>query len=286
VLYRVLSRFTQVLAPFCPFLAESLWERLGHTESVHLSDWPTVDESLIDLELSKEISCVRKIITAGLAIRARERIRVRQPLSTLRVAQRTKIELGPYLDYIREELNVKTVEILENPDEIAQRIGKPNAQLIGPKLGKATQEVIKLAKEGAFTVNADETISVGNYTLQKEEMEICFVGKDNLIVESTSDAVVALNTVLTPELEMEGYARDLVRQIQELRKDAELNISDRIELSIQGADDILSAHGSYICQETLSENLLPLMPNPLISRTIEVGQRNVDVLLRKVSLDK
>ena len=281
-LHRVLSRFTQILAPFCPFLAESVWQRLGFSESVHLSQWPTLEKAFINESLSEEIALVREIITAGLAIRAREKQRVRQPLAKLFLASARTLDFGRYGAAIKEELNIKELVQPSDVSEIATLNVKPNAKILGPKYGAAVQSIIKLAREGKFSRNPDGTVTIGEHTLLPEEIEIQYLGRDGMAVASTRTAVVALDTRVTPALALEGNARDLVRQVQELRKEADLNIADRIELSVRGADAILAAHEAYLKNETLSVSVTrEALPNPLITKTIPVGDSTVEVALQR-----
>jgi isoleucyl-tRNA synthetase len=280
-LYRVLSRVTTMLAPFCPFVAESVWERLGHRDSVHLEKWPASESKYINEALSQQVGVARTIITAGLAIRAREKIRVRQPLPSARVALSVNVDLKRQLAAVAQELNVKSIEIVENASDIADRVAKAQAKKLGPKYGGAVQGIIKDLKEGRFTQNADGTVTVGQYTLLADEVEISFVGKQGLSVESIDGVVVALSTEITPELELEGDARDLVRAIQDLRKDADLEFSDRITLGIRGADDVLAVHRAYVMNETLATSIVEEVPNALVSKTVEIGKRTVQISLAK-----
>jgi isoleucyl-tRNA synthetase len=281
-LYRVLSRMTILLSPFCPFVAESVWERLGHHESVHFEKWPSVESQYINETLSQQVGVARTIITAGLAIRAREKIRVRQPLPSARVALSFKVDLRRQIAAIAQELNVKTIEIVENASDIADRVAKAQAKKLGPKYGAAVQGIIKDLKEGRFTQNADGTVTVGQYTLLADEVEISFVGKQGLSVESVDGVVVALSTEITPELELEGDARDLVRAIQDLRKDADLEFSDRITLGMRGADDVLAVHRAYVMNETLATSIVEEVPNALVSKKAEIGKRSVEISLAKI----
>jgi isoleucyl-tRNA synthetase len=281
-LYRVLSRMTTLLAPFCPFVAESVWERLGHQESVHFERWPEAASQYINEVLSQQVGVARTIIRAGLAIRAREGIRVRQPLPSARVALSFKVDLQRQLAAIAQELNVKSIEIVENASDIADRVAKAQAKKLGPKYGGAVQGIIKDLKEGRFTQNADGTVTVGQYTLLADEVEISFVGKQGLSVESIDGVVVALSTEITPELELEGDARDLVRAIQDLRKDADLEFSDRITLGIRGADDVLAVHREYLMNETLATSIVEEVPNALVSKKVEIGKRSVEISLAKI----
>jgi len=280
-LYRVLSRIATLLAPFCPFVAESVWERLGHKQSVHMEDWPKTEPRYIDEQQSQEVAVARTVITAGLAIRAREKIRVRQPLPRARVALSTSIDITKQIGPIAQELNVKAIEIVANASEIADRVARAQAKKLGPKYGGAVQGIIKDLKEGRFSQNADGTVSVGQYLLLDDEVEISFVGKQGLSVESENGIVVALSTEITPELELEGDARDLVRAIQDLRKEADFEFSDRIILGIRGADDIVAVHREYVSAETLTTSVVPEIKDARASKTVEIGKRSVQISVAK-----
>jgi len=249
-LLHVLKTVSKLLAPVCPFIAESVYRGLTKEKSVHLAAWPEMDESRIDEELSAETKVTRTIISLGLAIRAREDRKVRQPLAKATIALPSAIDLE--LNTIREELNVKTIEFAKNPEEIATQIVNINARALGPRLGKKVQEVIKAARAGDFEIKED-SVHVAGEILIGDEISVGFEGKEGLAAASESGIVVALDIQLTPELEREGAARDLVRVIQDLRKTADYDVSDRIQLSISGADEILKEWKDYICAETLSE---------------------------------
>ena len=280
-LYRVLSRLTTMIAPFCPFVAESVWERLGHRDSVHFEKWPAAESKYINETLSRQVGVARTIITAGLSIRAREKIRVRQPLPSARVALSFKVDMQRQLAAVAQELNVKSIEIVENASDIADRVAKAQAKKLGPKYGGAVQGIIKDLKEGRFTQNEDGTVTVGPYTLLADEVEISFVGKQGLSVESVSGVVVALSTEVSAELELEGDARDLVRAIQDLRKDADLEFSDRITLGIRGADDVIAVHREYVMNETLATSVVGEVGDALVSKPVEIGKRSVQISLAK-----
>jgi len=268
-----------MLSPFCPFIAESVWERLGHESSVHLQDWPAEDTRYIDEHLSRQVAVARTIVTTGLAIRAREKIRVRQPLSRARIALSTSVDIAKQTSAVMQELNVKTLEVVQDASEIADRVAKAQAKKLGPKYGGAVQGIIKDLKEGRFSQNADGTVQAGSYTLLSDEVEIAYVGKQGLSVESANGVVVALSTEISPELELEGDARDLVRAIQDLRKEAGLELSDRIVLGVVGADDILGAHKDYVCNETLATSLVDKVSQPVASKTVEIGKRSVQIAI-------
>jgi len=280
-LYRVLSRVTTLLAPFCPFVADSVWQRLGYEKSVHLENWPSAEAQYIDEKLSEQVAVARTVITAGLAIRAREKIRVRQPLPKARVALSTAVDISKQTGAVMQELNVKAIEFVQNASDIADRVAKAQAKKLGPKYGGAVQGIIKDLKEGRFSQNSNGTVSVGQYTLLPDEVEISFVGKQGLSVQSENGAVVALSMEITPALELEGDARDLVRAIQDLRKEAGFEFSDRITLGVHGGDDIVAAHRDYISNETLATSVVTEAQRPQLSKTVEIGKRSVRISLEK-----
>lgn len=258
-LYEVLVKLTQVISPFMPFVSESIYQNLTGGESVHLTDYPKADLSKIDKALSEEMFLTKTIVSLGLASRSKLKIKVRQPLRNLQIAlaEQYKAELkSEQLDIIQEELNVKQIEIIKNPSDLATAIAKPNAKLLGPKYGKEVQTIIQIAKTGQFERLENGNIKVMKYELTPEEMEIAYISKEGVDIETAAGILVALDTTITPELEKEGLARDLVRQIQDLRKAADYKVDDRIQVALIGANaELLESWGSYIKAETLATSL-------------------------------
>ena len=275
-LLHVLTTVSKLLAPVCPFLAEKIYRDLTGEKSVHLSSWPEADGKVVDEKLSAEVGTTRKIISLGLALRAREEIKVRQPLAKAIIALSQKEELE--LDTVQEELNVKEIEIAQKPEDIAEQIVEVNARSLGPRLGGKVQEIIKLAKEGKFEITK-AGVKVGDELLTGEEVSVGFRGKEDKAVESDSGIVIALDTKITKELELEGQARDLVRVIQELRKKADYDVSDRIELQLEGADEILKVHEKYIAAETLAQKVSKKIKDP--DKEESFGE--IKIAVRKVS---
>jgi isoleucyl-tRNA synthetase len=260
-----------------------VWERLGFKDSVHLTEWPTVRESLINDKLSKQVNLVRGMVSAGLSVRAREKLRVRLPLASAKVAVKENLaaELEPYIPVLCGELNVKTIEFLADASSIATLSAKVNARVLGPRLGARVQEVIQKVRNGEFEVIGENTIKIGDITLNPGEVEVGFAGKPGLAVESGNGFVVALDTNVTPELALEGQARDLVREIQDMRKEADLHIADRIKLSIRGADGLLKAHEEYVKSETLCVEVTSSLSKALIERSVKVDGGEITVGLVK-----
>lgn len=279
-LLQVLTTFSRLLAPFCPFIADAVHRGLTG-ETAHLADWPIANENQIDRNLSAEIAAARQIISLGLAIRAREKVKVRQPLAGATIALPQGLDRAGLLrhaDEIREELNVKNLDCVIDAGELAHQTVAVNARAAGPRLGGRIQEIIKAAKAGEFEIVADG-VRVGGELLTGDEVSVGWQGREGLAVESANGIVVALDTTLTFELVLEGQARDLVRAIQDLRKDAGYEVSDRIELSLTGAEPILAAAelASYIAEETLAR-IVPELANP--DKTAELG--GISIAIRKI----
>ncbi|MDH5596819.1 MAG: class I tRNA ligase family protein, partial [Candidatus Peregrinibacteria bacterium] len=264
-LYTVLTTLSQVIAPFMPFVSEEIYRNLTSEESVHLTDYPTPGSDKADEKLMQEMFVAKTIVSLGLAGRAKKKIKVRQPLSRVQIAlaeQYDKSLLEDQMETIMEELNVKAVEIIENASDLATVIAKPNAKLLGPKYGKEVQTIINEAKQGNFERLENGNISVLSYELAPEELEIAYMGSGGSDIETQAGILVALDMSITPELEMEGRARDIVRQIQELRKAADYKVDDRITIALIGVDSaLLSAFGDYIKAETLATEIVEEMEN-------------------------
>jgi isoleucyl-tRNA synthetase len=284
-LYYVLKRCSLLIAPLCPFISELLWERLGLTGSPHIENWPEVNDDLIKADLSSEIHTIRAMVSAGLSVRAREKLRVRLPLSTAKVALKEGMSerLKPYIPVLCGELNVKSIEFLTDASSIATVSAKVNARVLGPRLGGRVQEVIQKVRAGEFEVLKDGGIRVGEFTLGAGEAEVGFAGKEGLAVESGGDFVIALDTQITPELSLEGQARDLVREIQDMRKEADLHIADRIKLAINGIDSVLQKHSSYLMSETLCVEIVSKLDNPQLERQFDLEGFSVKIALKRDS---
>lgn len=260
-LYTVLVKFSQLLAPFMPFLSDEIYRNLTGEDSVHLSDWPTPNASQIKPELDEEIGLARRVVNLGHAIRAGKKIRVRQPLATVTIGLPKSVNPEVVLlqkDVILEELNVKNLEILKDAGQVAEYVAVPNSKLLGPKYGKDVQKIIQEAKAGNFEVQEDHSIKVAGFTLLPEEIELAFKGKEGFDVESEEGVVVALDTEVTDTLYQEGLMREVVRLVQDLRKEAGYEVSDRIQLQIktQGKlEEAVTQFSDTIKAETLAEDL-------------------------------
>lgn len=282
-LYHVLTTFCQVAAPFMPFITEYIYRELtGSREnnSVHLTDFPKADKEVVNVELSETMARVQDIIRIGLSWRAQRNIRVRQPLASITIGEEVS---QYYKDIIAEEMNVKKVIIDPSINETVTKICKPNGRLIGPKYGKDVKMIIAEAKQGNFEEHDDGTVTVAHFRLQADEFEISYIKKDDTLdIEVDKGIVVSVDGNITPDLELEGYTRDLVRFIQDARKEAGYDIADRISLSLKGdlAADIVGSFGVYLQDETLS-SLDSDLSNGDIEKEVELGDKKVVFVLKK-----
>ncbi len=262
-LYYCLVRLSQLIAPFTPFIAEEIYRNLTNAESVHLSDWPDFDESKIDKDLNAEMGLVRKIVALGHGVRAKKMVKVRQPLLKVQVALPEGIAEGMLIaqrEVILEELNVKDLELIKEASTIVDCHVTANARVLGPKYGGEVQNIIREVKEGRFEIVGDK-VKVLGFELSGEEVEIGFKGKEGYDVASENGLVVALDTNVTDELKIEGHARDIVRFIQDLRKEADFEVDNRIVVEVKSSSDEISkavvAFEDYIKRETLADEINP-----------------------------
>jgi len=260
-LYVVLVELSKLIAPFMPYLADNIYTNLTGEKSVHLADWPKANKTLIDENLNKEIHLVRLIVNLGHSVRAKAKIKVRQPLAKVQIGLPKDIDkqiLADHESVILEELNVKELEIIDEISDVVKRQVTPNPRVLGPKYGKDVQYIINEVKAEKFEILADGSVKVGPFTLAMDEVEIGFKGQEGYDVESSEGVVVCLETVVTDELKAEGYARDIVRIIQELRKEADYNVDDRIYVLVKSEGklaDAVNKYADYIKKETLADEL-------------------------------
>jgi isoleucyl-tRNA synthetase len=260
-LYTVLTTFSQLMAPFMPFLAEEIYRNLTGAESVHLTDWPKADETKINPQLDEEIELARTVVNLGHAMRGKKKIKVRQPLSKLIVGLPQSMDpevLKLQTDVLLEELNVKELEILKDAGDLAEFLVIPNAKLLGPKYGKDVQHIIKAAKSGEFEVLESGQVKVGTFTLEPNEVELAFKGKEGVDIESQDGVVVSLDCEISEELELEGMMREIIRYIQDMRKEAKYEVSDRITLAAESSgklEQAITQFADVIKTETLADEL-------------------------------
>jgi len=262
-LHTVLEVMCRLAAPLLPLVSEEIWRGISGGRSVHLADWPTADELPADDALVESMDIIRAVASAALGLRTAEGLRVRQPLSELTVAINNPDVLAPLTGLLKDEINVKNVKLLtiENATEqgidVKQQL-TVNARVAGPRIGKKVQQVIKASKTGNWSIEADGVVCDG-IPLEDAEYELTthIAGSDeNTSVAQLPDAgFILLNTIVTSELQAEGWARDAIRQIADARRDAKLDVSDRIKLRLSASAtkaQALDVHRELIMSETLS----------------------------------
>lgn len=271
-LYESLVAVTQMMAPFAPFLADELYRRLNSTtnkepfESVHLAETPTVEESAVDLDLEKRMEKAQQIVYLVRSMRMRSNLKVRQPLQRIIVPvsseeERTAVKRMEYV--ILDEINVKQIEFVSDDSEVVHKNAKPNFKSIGPKFGKLVQkvaerirsfmpaEIKKIEHEGTMAV----TVNGETVTLSRDDVDIVHEDIKGWMVESGNGLTVALDTELTEELIDEGFAREFVNRVQNMRKDAGFQVTDRIKISFRTTERLqraLRSMAKYVTAETLA----------------------------------
>ncbi len=271
-LFTVLETLARVMAPLAPMVAEEIWRGLTGGRSVHLTDWPTAVAPL-EPGLTDVIDVVRQAVSTTLGLRKAHQIRVRQPLRTLTLAVADPDGAAAYTEVLAGELNVKQVVLAHDDEATASRYGVSrrlavNARAAGPRLGRAVQGVIQAAKSGAWTETADGvvvSVDGAQVPLEPAEYELTTVvagGGDGEVAAAVlpgGAGFVVLDLALDDELRAEGHARDAVRAVQDARKAAGLNVSDRIALTLGvPADQVaaVEAHRDFVARETLATSLV------------------------------
>jgi isoleucyl-tRNA synthetase len=261
-LYTVLETVTRVAAPLIPLVAEEIWQGLTGGRSVHLEDWPLAELFPANDTLVAAMDVVREVASAGLGLRKAKNLRVRLPLARLTVVTPAPAGLTAFGDILRDELNVKAVDFVEFADSSLETYGitrrlSVNARAAGPRIGKQVQAVIQAARAGDWE-SVGEGVVVGGVELVpgEFELELHAASESTAIAFLSGGGFVLLDTETTPELEAEGLARDVIRSIQDTRKAADFQVSDRIMLEIRGDSDAdvsaLSRFNDTIGTETLS----------------------------------
>ena len=281
-LHTALVTLCQVAAPLLPLVADHIYGGLvggpaPDRESVHLTDWPTVDTFPFDADLHAGMEQVRDACSTLLSLRKAEGLRVRLPLARAVVATPDARLLSAHIDIIRDELNVKEVELTTDVDRFGSKELVLSPKTLGPRLGGKTQQVIKAHKSGDWSVDGDRVV-VGGVVLEPGEFDFRLVsaGEGAVATLKSSDGLVVLDTAVTPELEREGIARDLVRHVQQARRDAGLDVSDRISLVVTAPQDIIEAfttHRDLVMGETLA-----------LTAEAHIGGDEVTVVVERVGL--
>ncbi len=262
--YEILVGIARLMAPFAPFLSDEMYINLTGEESVHLAYFPKADETLIDEKVEERMDLVRTLVALGRGAREKERIKVRQPLGEVLVDGAYEAVIGDLTPLIMEELNIKTVVFENNLDEYMNYSLKPNFKVAGPVLGK------NIKAFGAAMAKADpeETIAAMNEAgrillnlggedveITPDMVEIRIDAKEGFAVAMENNVFIIFDTTITPELEAEGLARELISKIQQMRKANGYEMMDNIEIFVDADESVrgaIEAHKDYIMKETLA----------------------------------
>ena len=274
-LYECLLTVAKLMAPIAPFYSDHLYQDLiantkseSH-DSVHLSEFPKVNTSWIDTALEMQINQARLIVSLGLSLRKKEQIKVRQPLQKLMIPVKNETERKALLavaDQIKSEINVKELELLDDASAVLVKEIKPNFKTLGPRFGKEMQLVTKAIKNLTDTQiktieeqgKLDIIINEKNSTLERSDIEITTKDIEGWLIATGNGMTVALDITLNQSLIDEGISRELVNRIQNLRKDAGLEVTDKIAVQIAQHDLLEKAvetNKAYVMEETLSDTL-------------------------------
>ncbi len=300
-LYEVLVTFSKVLAPVLPFVCESMYQNLTakagfeEAESVHLADFPVADQSRRDLELEREVQMARIIVTLGRSLRARQKIRTRQPLPEVTVVARSSHDRQLIADMealILDELNVKRLVLTDREEDLVHVTAKANFRELGKRYGKAMRRAaeviagfdlstIRRLESGTAIEVCGEQVTQADIIVERRE-------RDGHLTDTADGLTVSLSTVLTPELVAEGYAREVKNRVQQMRKEADLNVVERIDVTIGAAPDLveqLSPFADYIQGECLAARLSFAGPggaSPEVERQWEVAGQPVWIGIKRL----
>ena len=296
-LYNSLMTYIKVLAPIIPFLTEEIYKNLSNaSDSIHLSSFPEYDKNKTDFNLIKEIDDVINIVNLSRSIRNKSNIKTRQPLSKIYIYSNKDISnsIERNKSQIKDELNIKSIEVCNNVNDILEYEIKPNFALLSAKYAKNMKDVIseinkqdanqiisELNKNKKFIINLDGN----NIDILEEEILINELPKDDLCINSNRDFTIGLDTVITKELHMEGVLRDLIRYVQNFRKDSKLEVSDRILFSVSGSNEVIESINQfkdYFKNETLTDSIDNDLENMDYRTKFKINNQDVEIGISKV----
>jgi len=302
-LFAVLKTLVQVASPFMPFTTDAIWQNIRSSydpESVHLTDFPAAKNERRDSDLEFRMAAVQHAVSMGRALRSQYNIKVRQPLKSVEMVTKNQEEkkvLREMEEIIREELNVKELIFRENEEELVEYEAKANFRVLGKELGKdmkaAAEKIAAFSHSEIQSLLDGATLSIElaggaqadrrSVDITAEKLDIRRLEKPNLKVLNEGTLTVALNTEITEELSKEGDVRDLVRGVQNLRKESGLEVTDRIKLTLTGSGRLKSAweaFADYVSSEILSSQMVWAEADGMIE--IEAGEEKWRVKIEKV----
>ncbi|MHB9152225.1 MAG: isoleucine--tRNA ligase [Spirochaetales bacterium] len=296
-LNRVLRRLVLVAAPFMPFITEAIYQNLrtsAEPESIHLCSWPEYDARFRNPELERDMASVRHAVSMGRSLRVANDLKTRQPLASVQLVTKVaeeRVVLAAMEEILGEELNVKSIIFRDNEEELVEYSAKANFRVLGKELGKdmklAAAEIEKLSAAQIVALLSGEPVTVSipgrMIALNKESVEVRRSEKPGLKVLNEGTLTVALDTIVTPELLREGYVRDLIRGVQNLRKESGFEVTDRIVIDLNGDEDLkeaLQEYRSLVAGETLAESIEWVETTADSAALIEAGEKTWKAVIR------
>ncbi len=288
-LHEALVALARTVAPILPFLSESIYGNLAADQdpaapdSVHLTPWPAAELApLRDERLEEAMAVARRAVDLARTLRGAAGLKMRQPLARLWLALpgRELAELDALTELVRVEANVKTVERIGDESALVDRGVKVLLPRVGKRLGAKIPEIMAAAREGRFEIHADGSVTLAGETLGPDEVEIQATPRPGTAVAHDDGLVAVIDTLITPELRAEGDARELQRAVQDLRKEAELELDDRIVLWIEGAGADLEPYLGVVAQETLADEVRRETPPagiPVAAVRLEGGEARIAI---------
>ncbi|MGQ0520578.1 MAG: isoleucine--tRNA ligase [Actinomycetota bacterium] len=273
----LLEVLCRVAAPLLPLLTEEIYQGLTGRRSVHLEDWPAAGELPADPDLVAAMDRVRDVVSAAHSVRKARGLRSRLPLASVTVAAPDAAALDPYRSLLADELNVKEVHLTTEVEAVGELRLQVVPAVLGPRVGPEVQKIIRAVREGRWERRADGSVEVAGRVLAGDEYSLRLVPRDEAAARALPGeaGMVSLDTVLTPELEAEGTARDVARLVNEARKDAGLHVSDRIRLVLGVPEEVaqaVEAHREFLVAATLATELIILvLPAGDAGRRYELG---------------
>ena len=296
-LYNSLITYVKVLAPIIPFLTEEIYKNLSGSEnSIHLTSFPKYNKDKTDFKLIDEIDDVISIVNLSRSIRNKSNIKTRQPLSKIYIYSNKDIanSIKRNQSQIKDELNIKSIEICKNVKDILDYEVKPNFAVLSSKYKNEMKDIVssiknidsnelvdEIHKNKKFTIN----INGNDIEILDNEVLINELPKNNLCTNSNRDFTIGLDTIITQELKMEGILRDLIRYVQNFRKDSKLEVSDRIVFSILASDEVndsINKFESYFKNETLTESIINDLENMDYRVKFKINNEDVEIGISKI----
>jgi isoleucyl-tRNA synthetase len=282
-LYTVIVTAAKMLAPILPFTTEAMYRNLTGERSVHLADWPDASELVMNEDLLKRMDVVRRVCSLGHAVRNQVRIRVRQPLPSAIIAGRDLRYARGYEEIIEDELNVKQVSFTQDVGAMGRQEIALDSRALGPRLGKKMKEVLSAAKSGQAELQPDGTLIAAGERIQPSEFTLRIIAEEGHTCVSDGGLFVCLDLHVSRELELEGLARDIIRTVQNARREADLVPDERIRLGLAVEGDLkeaAGAHTGFIKAEVLAGELtFGEVPNPVYTETVEIQEMKMGITL-------